>query len=98
MAGYARNVRGKGFAFVTFRGEGGIIRAWRLPAAGGRAPCPCLVEGADERVSIRRSTLVDPDRYHAGREFLLRLVAMRVQMVRRITGRGTGTGTGTGTK
>jgi hypothetical protein len=42
-----------------------------------------------------RLTLVDPDRDHAGRELLLRRVAMPVQMVRRIVGSGTGTGTGT---
>jgi four helix bundle protein len=42
-----------------------------------------------------RLALVDPDRYQAGRELLLRLVAMLVQMVRRIAGSGTGSGSGT---
>jgi four helix bundle protein len=45
-----------------------------------------------------RLALVDLDRYQAGRELLLRLVAMLVQMVRRIAGSGTGSGSGSGTK
>jgi hypothetical protein len=39
--------------------------------------------------------LVERARYQAGRELLLRLVAMLVQMVRRIAESGTGSGTST---
>jgi hypothetical protein len=50
---------------------------------------------ADE---IRRLGLVEDSRYVAGRELLLRVVAMLVQMVRRLGESGTGSGTGSGTK
>ncbi len=46
----------------------------------------------------RRLGLVDDARYQAGREFLLRVVAMLVQMVKRLGDSGTGSGTGTGSK
>ncbi len=46
----------------------------------------------------RRLRLVDDARYEAGRELLLRIVAMLVQMVRRASESGTGSGTGSGTK
>jgi hypothetical protein len=39
--------------------------------------------------------LVERARYQAGRELLLRIVAMLVQMVRRIAESGSGTGSGT---
>ena len=42
--------------------------------------------------------LVEPPRYQAGWELLLRIVAMLVQMVRRAEESGTGTGSGSGTK
>jgi hypothetical protein len=40
-----------------------------------------------------RLQLVERARYQAGRELLLRVVAMLVQMVRRIAESGTGSGT-----
>jgi four helix bundle protein len=43
----------------------------------------------------RRLGLVEDSRYVAGRELLLRVVAMLVQMVRRLGESGTGSGTGT---
>jgi four helix bundle protein len=46
----------------------------------------------------RRLGLVEDSRYVAGRELLLRVVAMLVQMVRRLGESGTGSGTGSGTK
>ncbi len=46
----------------------------------------------------RRLRLVDDARYEAGRELLLRIVAMLVQMVPRASESGTGSGTGSGTK
>ena len=45
---------------------------------------------------LQRLVLIDEARYHAGREHLLRIVAMRVQMVRRTGESGTGSGTGSG--
>ena len=46
---------------------------------------------------LQRLVLVDETRYNSGRELLLRIVAMLVQMVRRTGESGTGTGTGSGT-
>jgi four helix bundle protein len=45
-----------------------------------------------------RLALLEQARYRAGRELLLRIVAMLVQMVRRTPESGTGSGTGSGTK
>ena len=45
-----------------------------------------------------RLQLLERARYQAGRELLLRIVAMLVQMVRRIAESGSGTGSGSGTK
>ena len=45
-----------------------------------------------------RLQLVESARYQAGRELLLRIVAMLVQMARRTVESGTGSGTGSGTK
>ena len=45
----------------------------------------------------RRLGLTEQERYAAGRELLLRLVAMLTQMARRMGESGTGTGTGSGT-
>ena len=46
---------------------------------------------------LQRLVLVDETRYNSGRELLLRIVAMLVQMVRRTGESGTGSGTGSGT-
>ena len=46
---------------------------------------------------LQRLVLVDEPRYNSGRELLLRIVAMLVQMVRRTGESGTGTGSGSGT-
>ena len=48
----------------------------------------------------QRLGIIEAPRYQAGRELLLRIVAMLVQMVRRTerTGTGTGSGSGSGTK
>ena len=46
----------------------------------------------------QRLSLIDPTRYATGRELLLRIVAMLVQIVRRTGESGTGSGTGSGTK
>ena len=45
-----------------------------------------------------RLALVEDARYQAGRELLLRIVAMLVQMVRRIAESGSGSGSGSGKK
>ena len=45
---------------------------------------------------LHRLVLVDDARYNAGRELLLRIVAMLVQMVRRTGESGSGSGTGSG--
>ena len=47
---------------------------------------------------VQRLGLVDAARYQAGRELLLRVVAMLVQVVRKLGESGTGSGTGSGTK
>ena len=44
---------------------------------------------------LQRLVLVDETRYNSGRELLLRIVSMLVQMVRRTGESGTGTGSGT---
>ena len=46
----------------------------------------------------RRLNLVDDTRFNSGRELLLRIVAMIVQMARRQSEAGTGAGSGSGTK
>jgi len=43
----------------------------------------------------QRLGLVDPPAYEAGRSLLIRIVAMLIQMARKVGGSGTGTGAGT---
>jgi four helix bundle protein len=45
---------------------------------------------------LRRLRLIESERYEVGRGLLLRIVAMLVQMVRRVGESGTGTGSGSG--
>jgi four helix bundle protein len=55
----------------------------------------CATESAAIRYVCGRLQLVERARYQAGRDLLLRSVAMLVQMVGRIAEPGTGSGTGT---
>ena len=51
-----------------------------------------------QRLGLADAVRYEAVRYEAGRELLLRVVAMLVQMVRKLGESGTGSGTGSGTK